>query len=89
MPQAGILKHLNDNIYKALKPAIQGAIDTIPLGGYINKGLEYGSNMLDTYVPYKQKNIKGQRPKNQLKYNGYYEDDEAFDNKRDFSRYYN
>ncbi|KAL7712457.1 hypothetical protein QTN25_009892 [Entamoeba marina] len=78
MPQTGILKRLkkfgktvgnvladlNDNIYKPLKPAIEGAINSIPLGGYINKGLEYGSNMLDTYVPYKQKNIKGRKPKN-------------------------
>ncbi|KAL7712642.1 hypothetical protein QTN25_009739 [Entamoeba marina] len=68
MPQAGILKRLkkfgktvgnvladvNDNIYKPLKPAIEGAINTIPMGEYINRGLEYGSNILDTYVPYKQ-----------------------------------
>ncbi|KAL7711675.1 hypothetical protein QTN25_010652 [Entamoeba marina] len=103
MPQAGILKRLkkfgktavnvladlNDNIYKPLKPAIEGAINSVPLGGYINKGLEYGSNMLDTYVPYKQKNVKGRKPKKQLKYNDYYEDNEDFDNRNDFSKYYN
>ncbi|KAL7716300.1 hypothetical protein QTN25_006291 [Entamoeba marina] len=100
MPQAGILKRLkkfgktvgnvladlNDNIYKPLKPAIQGAIDTIPMGGYINKGLEYGSNMLDTYVPYKQKSVKNSKGRKPI---NYYDDDEDFDNRRDFGRYYN
>lgn len=103
MPQAGILKRLkkfgktvgnvladlNDNIYKPLKPAIEGAINSVPFGGYINKGLEYGSNMLDTYVPYKQKSVKGRKPKKQLNYKDYYEDDEDYDNKSDFTRYYN
>ncbi|KAL7718462.1 hypothetical protein QTN25_004098 [Entamoeba marina] len=103
MPAAGILKRLkkfgktvgnvladvNDNIYKPLKPAIEGAINTIPMGEYINRGLEYGSNMLDTYVPYKQGKVKGNNLKKQLKYSGYYEDDEDFDNRNDFRRYYN
>ncbi|KAL7720425.1 hypothetical protein QTN25_002460 [Entamoeba marina] len=53
--------------------------------------------MLDTYVPYKSKNIKGRKPKKQLQYSGYYEDDEDFDNKNniltfnsvaEFQKYY-
>ena len=41
-----VLNHVND-IYKGIKQVVQDVINLLKGGGYINKGLEFCSNILD------------------------------------------
>ena len=45
-----VLNKVND-IYKGVKPFISPIIETVPYGNYINKGLEYGSKILEKVQP--------------------------------------
>ena len=48
---AGLLSGIND-IYKGVKPFADTLISTLPGGNIINKGLSFGSNLIDKVQPY-------------------------------------
>ena len=49
-----LISGLND-IYKGVQPFAETIIGSLPGGGIINKGLNYGSKMIDKIQPYAQK----------------------------------
>ena len=46
-----VLDKVND-VYKNIKPVINPLISTLPGGEYINKGLDFGSKVIDKVAPY-------------------------------------
>ena len=46
-----VLDKVND-VYKNIKPIINPLISTLPGGEYINKGLDFGSKVIDKVAPY-------------------------------------
>ena len=47
---AGLLGGIND-IYKGIKPFADDVIGALPFGNYINKGLNFGSKIIDKVQP--------------------------------------
>ncbi len=52
-----VLDKVND-VYKNIKPIINPLISTLPGGDYINKGLDFGSKVIDKVAPYQDLLIK-------------------------------
>ena len=46
-----VLNSFND-IYKGVKPLVEPIVGAIPFGGYINKGLDVASNVIDKVQPF-------------------------------------
>ena len=47
---SSVLSSIND-IYKGVKPFVSPLIDMVPYGNYINKGLDFGTNLIDKVKP--------------------------------------
>ena len=46
-----VLNSFND-IYKGVKPLVEPIVGALPFGGYINKGLDVASNVIDKVQPF-------------------------------------
>ena len=46
-----VLNTVND-IYKGIKPFVEPIVGALPFGGYINKGLDVASNVIDKVQPF-------------------------------------
>ena len=54
---SNVLSKIND-VYKSTKPIVQGVVNALPGGGYINQALDFGSNVIDKITPMTNKWIE-------------------------------